>query len=349
MAIKYSSVIGGSSGATNVVLSVTKANTMYEVTGLTGSAALYQIQGTGTGSLFLEIWSAGSYITSIYQGYGTSLNITQAFDKLVFSATSGGQNITLAPLPNVPTPITGATTLFTSSGTYSSTGYAYVVCIGGGGGGQPGSAYSYQDRYTGYFLGGGGAVYGGQAGQYTLGYKVALSSNMPVTVGAGGGSGGYGGSSSFGGITAAGGANNYNNGAGAVTTIPGIDAVTTSPKVSTARAISEALGGNSDVLSWANGGSGGVAASYGGAVTGYGSSGGTGTIGTGGSGNNAGAGANTGYRQYGSYAYSSPGTAGSGIGAGGGGGSAAAAYLALSNSAGGSGAAGLVAITRFAS
>ena len=348
MAIKYSSVIGGSSAAADVILSVTKANTMYEVTGLTGYASLYQIQGTGTGSLFLEIWSAGSYITSIYQAYGTSLSITQAFDKLVFSSTAGSQNITLHVLPNVPTPITGATTLFTSSGTYSSTGYAYVVCIGGGGGGRSGTAYGYSDRYN-YYYGTSGSSLGGQAGQYTLGYKVALSSNMTVTVGAGGGSNGNGGSSSFGGLTAAGGAANYNSGAGAVTTIPGIDAVTTSPKVSTARAISEALGGNYDSLSWAAGGSAGNVTSYGSAVSAGGSAGGTGTLGTGGSGAYAAAGPNTGYRASGSYSQSSPGGAGTGIGAGGGAGSGAAAYNNVTNGAGGSGTAGLVAITRFAS
>ena len=336
MAIKYSSVIGGSSAGADVVLAVTKANTMYEVTGLTGSASLYQINGTGSGSLFLEIWNAGSYITSIYQAYGTSVNITQSFDKLVFSSTAGGQNITLKVLPNVPTPITGATTLFTSSGTYSSTGYAYVVCIGGGGGGRPGTAYGYTNRYD-YFYGVSGSSLGGQAGQYTLGYGVALSSNMTVTVGAGGGSNGNGGSSSFGGIS------------GAVTTIPGIDAVTTSPKVSTARAISEALSGNYDTLSWAAGGSGGNVVSYGSAVSASGSAGGTGTLGTGGSGAYAASGSNTGYRQYGYYAYSAAGAAGTGIGAGGGAGSGAAAYNNASNGAGGSGTSGLVAITRFAS
>ena len=257
----------------------------------------------------------------------------------------------MSPLANVPTPIAGVATVYTSSGTYTSTGYGYAVCIGGGGGGLNGNAY-VDTRYGGWA--GPNNVRGGKAGLYTIGYRIALTSNMTVTVGgAGGSNGGNGGTSSFGGVSAAGGTGNTTSGTGSATTLS-----------YASRQIANALSINSDTLSYSDGA--GSPNTY---TTNAGYYGGTaaisGNLGTGGSSGDYYSQANSAPYRGNPSAYVAAGNGGngSGYGSGGGAGGSGAYYnptytgysqyggaiARVANGTGGTGATGLVVITRFAS
>ena len=115
-----------------------------------------------------------------------TFNLANGADYIVMSSTSSNVRVTITAIGfNL-----GATTVFSnlletynSSTTYSFNGEAYIVAIGGGGGGRNGAA----------FIGGAG---GGSGGVAIVG-PVSVSSGDAIVVGSGGNAGGNGGASSF--------------------------------------------------------------------------------------------------------------------------------------------------------
>lgn len=137
---------------------------------------------------YADFYYQNSYVTSVAGASGLNFALTQNVDRILFYVTDpdGSANtifIRLVTESALPTPIGGTFQAITTSQTFSGTGFANIILVGGGSSG--GFNAGYYDRYAGPAITAGGQVGGGGTGFVTYG-RTTLTNNMPVVIGAGG-------------------------------------------------------------------------------------------------------------------------------------------------------------------
>jgi hypothetical protein len=328
------------------------------------AAGTYEISFAGGGTVTIILFNGDTYVNT-YSSLSTTntFSVASPGDSIIyFTSTATNASIVMTLTAETVASVSGTIENITTSSTYSNTGYAYCVLLGGGGGGG-GSGGSF-NRYGGFTAQG----TGGGSGYAAFGL-VTLTSNMAVVIGqlgtgaSPGGSGGTGGTTTFAGLTAAGGtggsvAGSYGAAGGA-----GGAAGGTADNSASSRA-----GGNGSVFTpgygvpvtasmpttTGSGGGGGAGNSkfigrYSPSQPGYeGGTGGAGTVGTGGNGGAGGsfAGGDSSPTQQGQTGF-----AGTGYGSGGGGAGGRnyqGPTLPGSAKGGGNGGPGVVRLLKFA-
>lgn len=190
-----------SSTPTSVSLTAAAANTFYSSGTLNLTPGIYRISCISTTNATLYFLSNGSSVGSAVTVNGTiDVNIGSTITNILYSTNTGSNIIiTIQYLASSisSTTISGTLdTITTGSGTYTQTGNAFVVVVGGGG--------------SGAFANSGWASGGGSGG--ITGGSVVLTGNIAYSVGAkgakqtvSGNNGNAGGSTTFGSLTAGGG------------------------------------------------------------------------------------------------------------------------------------------------
>ena len=159
----------GSSSSAALGLPVGTANYLYDAI-QPFSAAVYNITWATGGTGRFDFWNGSTLLGTVTGTSPLNINLGTAATRLNYTlSVVGTATISILSIPVAP--VTGQVYTYTSSGTVTQTGPAWVTLVGGGGGGN----------------GGGGA--GGQSGTISGG-PVLLTGTQHVTIGAGG-AGGY--------------------------------------------------------------------------------------------------------------------------------------------------------------
>lgn len=174
MPIKFSS-LGGSSSNLVQYLTATQADKLHE-SSTNLDVGVYVITCVSSTISTLELWSDNTYVTTVSTSSGTvTLNLASAVNKIRFWINTG-TNVSIGIQKTGSTLVSAAASgtveVITSNTTYTNTGWAYVVLVGGGGAGGSG--------YSGNYGGGGGG-----SGGLNYGF-VYLTGNLAVTIGASG-------------------------------------------------------------------------------------------------------------------------------------------------------------------